>query len=267
MSLETFKRIYDEIGEYLYELHLYNWGEPLLNRSIVEMVEYAREVYTPKIIISSNLSGLSDEWAGKIVRSGADLLNVSIDGTTQESYEKYRVGGNLDQVLNTLKLMAGIKKDSGLQKPLLRWQFIPMKHNEGEIESAREMATELGVDFRVHRVRLNICDFDAKDMQQAMKEHEDWVPQDPKHIRMNKKIGLDNICHFLWDRVVFNYDGSVFPCCKIYTFEDVFENDIGNGFESVWNGHTYMKAREIFTGKRADDNFICQKCVDKGGAL
>jgi MoaA/NifB/PqqE/SkfB family radical SAM enzyme len=267
MTFETFRRIYDEVGKYLYELHLYNWGEPLLNRDIAEMVRYAKRIYNPQVIISTNLSGLSDERAEEIVRSGVDLLNVSIDGVSQETYEKYRVGGNLGQVLGTMRKMAEMRRAQGKKKPLIRWQFIPMKHNEGEIEAAGKMADEMGVHFRIHRVRLNICDFDKKETGQPGRESEEWMPSDPRHIRLKKKKGLENVCNFLWDRIVFNWDGSVFPCCKIYTAEDVFEKNFDRGFAAIWNSPAYVMAREIFQGKRAADGFICQRCVDSEGAF
>jgi MoaA/NifB/PqqE/SkfB family radical SAM enzyme len=255
------------VGRYLYELHLYNWGEPLLNRNLIEMVKYAKRFNDPKVIVSSNLSGMSDRWAEQVMHSGIDLLNISIDGATQRTYEKYRVGGNFDQVLGTLRYMAKIKKTSGLKKPLLRWQFIPMKHNENEIESARRLAVNAGVDFRIHRVRLNVCDFDKKDNQHISTEREDWLPGNSKYVRLEKNKGLENVCSFLWDRVVFNWDGSLVPCCKIYTREDVFAEDLGVGFMNIWNGSAYVKAREIFAGKRTDEDFICQRCVDHGGSF
>jgi hypothetical protein len=267
MSLETFKMIYDQIGRYLYELHLYNWGEPLLNRRLPEMVEYAKKKYKPEIIISSNLATVSEEWADKIVLSGADLLNVSIDGVTQKSYEKYRVGGRLEQVLKTMGYMARLKKSLGMRKPVIRWQFIPMKHNEHEIESAKKRAKELGVDFRIHRLRLNICDFDENNSVQHVQENIDWRPENPKFIRLKKKRDLENACNFLWDRVVFNWDGSIQPCCKIYMQDHVFEKDPGKGFPDVWNGPYYVKARAIFSGNRAEESFICQRCIDHDGAF
>ncbi|MEW6117186.1 MAG: radical SAM protein [Nitrospirota bacterium] len=267
MSFDTFQKIYDQIGPYLYELHLYNWGEPFVNRALVEMIEYAKRKYDPKIIISSNLAGLSEKRARALVHPDIDLLNVSVDGATQETYGKYRVGGDLKQVLETLAIMAETKKASGLRTPVLRWQFIPMKHNEHEIETARRLAKSLGVEFRIHRVRLNISDFDKKEIEQVVKESEEWMPQNPKYVRLSNKGELENVCKFLWDRVVFNWDGSVVPCCQIYTYEDVFAKSFEVDFASIWNGSAYTKAREIFIGKRAEDNFICQKCVDNKSAF
>lgn len=267
MSLETFKRIYDQIGQYLYQLHLYNWGEPLLNRRILDMIEYVKKKYNPEIIVSSTLSGLSMKMAEKIAQSDINLLSVSIDGATQNAYEKYRVGGNLERVLNTLKHMEEARQASGLRKPLLRWQFIPMRHNENEIESARKLAKDLGVDFRLHRVRLNICDFEKKETNQILEEREEWMPQNSEYIKLKKGKGLENGCNFLWDTVVFNWNGSIQPCCKIYNYEDVFENDLDKRFSEVWNGPAYIKAREIFNGRRAEKDFICQKCIDHKGAF
>lgn len=267
MSFQTFKKIYDQIGQYLYEVHLYNWGEPLLNRNIIEMIDYAKKKYKPDIIISSNLSGLSEEWAEKIVHSQADLLNVSIDGVTQKTYEQYRVGGNLEQVLKTLTYMVNIQRTSGQKTPLIRWQFIPMKHNEHEIEEAEKTARNIGVDFRIHRVRLNICDFDKKGAPSLTEKQHDLAPKNVKYIRLEKKLGPENPCKFLWDRVVFNWDGSVLPCCKIYTANDTFADNVDSGFKNIWNGPAYRTAREIFKDNRAHDNFICQRCVDHEGSF
>ena len=59
MSMASFKKIYDQIGPYLYQLHLYNWGEPTLNKALPEMIEYAKRLYNPKIVISTSLAKIS----------------------------------------------------------------------------------------------------------------------------------------------------------------------------------------------------------------
>ncbi|MBI5598494.1 MAG: radical SAM protein, partial [Deltaproteobacteria bacterium] len=261
MTMETFKRIYDEVGPYLYELHLYNWGEPLLNRGLVDMIRYAKKDYNPNIVISTTLSKIPREWALEVMRSGVDMISVSIDGATQETYGKYRVGGRFDEVIGTLSYISGVKKAEGLKKPRLRWQFIPMKHNEKEIEAARKRAAEIGVEFRTHRVRINVSSFDNKDLSSLVAENRDWLPENPKYIRYGKKQQRP-VCKYLWDRVVFNWDGSVAPCCKIYNRADSFAEAVRGDFMEIWNAASYVKAREIFNGKQADKGFVCQRCVD-----
>jgi len=266
MSFDTFKGIYDGIGPYLYELHLYNWGEPFLNKSLADMVRHAKAVYNPDVVLSTTLTKVSEEWAEEVVKSGVDMISVSIDGATQEVYEKYRVGGNIAHVLGVLKYMAGIKRACGL-KTRLRWQFIPMRHNEHEIEQARSAAKEIGVEFRTHRIRLNVKSFDEKDFEDIADENKAWLPDNPKYIRHEKNPDSLNVCRYLWSTVVFNWDGSVIPCCKIHARDDAFADSVNKGFMSVWNGPAYVRAREIFNGKPADGAFICQRCYDRKGLV
>ena len=41
----------------------------------------------------------------RTVESGLDRLIISIDGTTQDVYKQYRVGGNLEKVLEGARIL------------------------------------------------------------------------------------------------------------------------------------------------------------------
>jgi len=80
----------DEVGDYVFFLDLFNWGEPLLDPNLEELVRIAsaRRIVTN---VSSNLSlPLSDERIESLVKSGLCQLVVSLDGTSQETYQNYR---------------------------------------------------------------------------------------------------------------------------------------------------------------------------------
>jgi len=78
---------------------LYNRGEPFLHKDILSMIRYAHERRLATAI-SSNLTILPDGGGKAVVQSGLDDLVVSCDGLTQETYETYRRGGNLERVLS-----------------------------------------------------------------------------------------------------------------------------------------------------------------------
>jgi len=90
---------------------LYNWGEPFLNKDILNMITLCKEagIHTH---IDSTLSSMdfSEDYAERLVHSGISSIFVSIDGTTQEVYEKYRVGGNIDRVINNIQKINYAKK-------------------------------------------------------------------------------------------------------------------------------------------------------------
>ena len=97
MSFSQFKKIIDEIGKYLISIDLFNWGEPLLNKDVYRMIEYAhqRKILTA---ISTNFQHFSEGGAEEMISSRLDNRILSIDGASQESYEKYRIGGNFQQL-------------------------------------------------------------------------------------------------------------------------------------------------------------------------
>ncbi|MGK4422530.1 radical SAM protein, partial [Klebsiella pneumoniae] len=76
----------------------------------LKMVKYAHDkrIYTAT---STNAHYLTDEKAKQTVESGLDRLIISIDGTTQDVYQQYRVGGKLDKVLEGVKNIVKWKKE------------------------------------------------------------------------------------------------------------------------------------------------------------
>ena len=65
---------------------------------------------------------------------GLDVLIFSMDGTNQETYEKYRVGGNFKLVFETLQRISQAKERLNSKTPLVELQFIVFKHNQGEMD-------------------------------------------------------------------------------------------------------------------------------------
>src|ERR687889_737956 len=67
---ELFKSAIDEIGDYVFQLNMYNWGEPLLHKRTPEMIRYAKDKEIA-IKLSTNLSiKLTDDYIERLVRSG-----------------------------------------------------------------------------------------------------------------------------------------------------------------------------------------------------
>lgn len=176
LPLDMFRHIVDEMGTYLYSIDLFNWGEPLLNKDIYEMINYAhqRHILTT---VSSNFHFLNEESAEKMVTSGLDYLILSIDGATQETYEKYRVGGDLDVVLNNVRTLIETRKRLGKKTPYIFWQFLVFRHNEHEVEQARELAISMGVDeFKIEKAFLLVS---------TREDGEKWIPRQQQYTRYN----------------------------------------------------------------------------------
>src|SRR5665647_757279 len=140
-----FTRTIDEIHKELLYLIFYFQGEPYLNPDFLDMVKYASDkgIYTAT---STNAHYPNDEAAKRTVESGLDRLIISIDGTTQDVYKQYRVGGNIDKVLEGAKNIVKWKKALNSKTPFVFFQFLVVKPNEHQIEDIKRLAKEVGVD-------------------------------------------------------------------------------------------------------------------------
>jgi len=73
-------------------------------------------------------------------------LIISIDGTTQETYSSYRIGGNLEKVIEGAKNIVKWKKELKSKTPHIIFQFLVVKPNEHQIEDVKRLGKEIGVD-------------------------------------------------------------------------------------------------------------------------
>lgn len=169
LHTDLFDRILAELGPYLFLVDLFNWGEPLLNKNLGEMIAKIKR-YDIEIRISSSLAvPVDDSVFESMVMNGLDVLTVSIDGYTQETYEKYRVRGDLVLALSNLERLVAIKNRFHSTKPVIDWQYLVFSFNEHEVGAARAHAERLGIQFRAAAPYINI------------NKYPDWVSTQPEY--------------------------------------------------------------------------------------
>lgn len=255
---EFFQSLILQLKKHLFSLTFYFQGEPFLNPDFLKMVAFANQhgIYT---ITSTNAHYLNEETALATVNSKLDELIISVDGSHQESYSKYRVGGEFDKVIEGTKHILKQKKELKSHFPHVVWQFIVFKHNESEIEDIKRLGKKLGVN-EVRIKTAQIYDY----------EHgEDWIPENPKYSRYEKtktgafkiKNKLLNQCWRMWQGCVITWDGKVVPCC----FDKDAKYRLGElknqSFASVWHSKEYNHFRQsILKGRNQID--ICTNCTE-----
>lgn len=257
LDLPLYQKMIDELHKDLVYLILYFQGEPFLNKQFLEFVKYAaqKNIYTAT---SSNAHYFTDEMAKATVESGLDRLIISIDGTTQETYQKYRVGGNLEKVREGTRNLVKWKKQLNSKTPHIIWQFIAFKHNEHEIPSLKQLAAELGVD------ELGIKTAQIYDYQ-----HTDaLIPEQDELSRYRKteegyviKNQLLNHCWRMWRGSVITWDGMVVPCCFDKDASHRFGNVSESTFKEVWQSEPYRNFRSALLRSRKEID-ICTNCTE-----
>jgi radical SAM protein with 4Fe4S-binding SPASM domain len=198
-----------------------------------------------------------------VVESGLDHLTVSLDGTTQEVYETYRKGGELEAVLHNMRVLLDHRKALGIGTPVLEWQFLVMKHNQHQIEDVRRMARELGVDS----VRLTSPGMPFNNLTNV-KLADQWITDIPEfrayHPERIFKSGYlyAERCFYLYRAMTVNPKGEVSPCCAVYHSKWDFGNLIDSDLGTVWNNSYYRSSRALFSRKKLDDAIetVCNRC-------
>jgi radical SAM protein with 4Fe4S-binding SPASM domain len=259
LQKDFFTQTIDDIYKDLLTLVFYFQGEPYLNPSFLDMVAYAHSkgIYTGT---STNAHYLTDEKAKKTVESGLDRLIISIDGTTQEVYENYRVGGKLEKVLEGARNIVKWKKQLNSKKPFVFFQFLVVKPNEHQLEDIKKIAKEIGVD-QVRFKTAQVYDYknDPNQLITGLDKYSRYKKD--KNGEMQVKSGLQNQCWRLWSRNVITWDGVVVPCC----FDKDATHQLGNmkmqSFKEIWQNDNYQQFRkELMTSRRNID--ICSNCSE-----
>lgn len=253
-----FKETIDQLHKELLYLVFYFQGEPYLNPDFLEMVKYAssKKIYTAT---STNAHYLNDDNAKRTIESGLDRLIISIDGTTQDVYEQYRVGGRLDKVLEGTRNIVKWKKELKSNTPFIVFQFLVVKPNEHQIEEVRKLGEDIGVDAIWFKT-AQVYDYE--------KDPNKLIPTLDKYSRYKKtsegyefKGKLANHCWRLWHDPVITWDGLVAPCC----FDKDAQHQLGDlkqkSFKEIWKNGEYKRFRTaILQGRKNID--ICANCSE-----
>lgn len=252
MPMERFQSIVDQIQSRIGMLILWNQGEPFLNKSFYDMIEYATK-YKLYTMTSTNAS--LDLDVERIVSSGLGKVIVSMDGIASETYNSYRVNGNYELVLNNLKQLVKQKKLRRSRSPYIVWQFIIMSHNEHEIDTVKRLAKEIGVDKLEFKTAQIYEDSDAT----FLPSNSDYSRYKKGNDSIELKTEILNRCRRLWTQPVVNWDGEMSICCYDKDVSIPIGNIDHNSFADLWFGARMNHMRKAVLSNRQGFE-ICRNC-------
>lgn len=258
MSVERCQHIIDEIRETSVAVSLYYQGDPLMHPDIDQMCRIARSAGL-NVHLSTNFSfPWTDERIWRHAESGVTHLTVCVDGLSQRTYERTRVGGRIDWVLSNLGRICSYVKEKKLRYPKIEVQYLIFEHNKDEIKRALRVFRDLGVGHVVFKKGATFS-FDKPFIinLQGPKENR-WLPQ----------------CPWPYFSMVVKYNGDVIPCCW-YRMEEQYtqtgvQRVLGNVFQSnvrdVWNSLAYRRLRRLVSypataaAEHGSEDSFCHGC-------
>ena len=268
MSLECFKRLIDE--QYgLVEIKLNGIGEPLMQGDdYFEMIKYARSKRIwVRMTTNASLLHLRENYK-KLVDSGVNEIDISIDGADAPTFEGIRIQGDFDQVSKNCQLL----NDYCLEKGIVRtkmWTLV-QKGNYRDLESHVYVASRFGFRNLVFSLQLHgwgDTDLETRNKAQMVSLEEGRLQN---LVILGKTLGVrvsfwdvaekfdqENLCPWPFERAVVTSDSRTVPCCMIGD-PDKFELAKGMTFLKAWKSDEYKDFRAAHLSGQIPS--VCRGC-------
>jgi MoaA/NifB/PqqE/SkfB family radical SAM enzyme len=271
LTLSLYCRILDQLPR-LRTLQLFNWGEPLLHPQIEEIIGIASRRGI-SVHAHSHLSLKKDDaFFERLIDAGLASLWVSLDGASEETYTRYRVGGDFGLAVANLERLAKAKRRLGSKTPRIVWKFIVHRHNAHEVEDARRMARELGVEFTTAPIGLADDLVDYTIGESLDERRREWLPDDlaaraPSYRSECAEPPIrEGRCTELFESPAISPAGDVMPCRYATHPGNSFGSLERSTFEEIWSNAAYRYSRSLFVrplSPRAHSNVrknLCTSC-------
>lgn len=252
LDLDLAKSIIDRHYRHAIVAIMYFQGEPMLNPSWSEIVQYARKknLYT---IMSTNAQLLDAINCKRVINSGLNRIILSAEGIDQSVYEQYRIGGSFLSVVEGLKKLSIVKREAGTNGFEIVYQTLLTKYTENHLHYIRRKALSWGAD-RVEFKTIQIYN-------QSQNNIDKWLPTRVQYQRKNLRKGYrykvrSIVCWRLLTNAVYTADGVLLPCC----FDKLGEYPFGLELNKAWHSN----ARMVFINrlrKGRDNPDICRNCT------
>ena len=263
----------------LVEIKIQGMGEPTMQGdAFFDMIRYARRKHIwVRTTTNASLLHLNDNYA-KLIDSGVNDVQVSLDGATAATYEGIRRGGKFDRVIQNCRLLndyAGKKGNVGIQM----WVVV-QRTNLEELEALVDLAGDLGFGRLTFALDLNDWGQDVwRDTNgQVAVEHLVDTKRAFALVEQGRARGIavgfwtnttkysarkpETLCPWPFERAYVSSDMRIVPCCMIGN-PDVADLGDAATFESNWFGQSYADFRQAHLDGRVPR--VCQGCYEGEG--
>lgn len=226
MDLADFQTMINKIKKIALRTSLYDMGEPLLNRDIYKMIKYASDNKI-STLISTNFNLFQKEHLEELFNSRLTVLEPCLDGFTQENYIKYRVGGDVERVKQSIKDVMRYKKENKAKYPIVDVQVVLFDHVKKELPLINKFLKDNRVDNITYR-QENLG-FNAPETG----------------IEQNRP-SQNKPCFWLYLGMMIRPDGNVYPCCGRDFDRFAYGNILKQDLNEIWNNKYYQFSRKLF---------------------
>lgn len=232
MSLGLFSIIHEKIKSNAWRITFYMEGEPMMNPQLFDMIEISTRNGATFTSFSTNFTLMRERLLGPLFNSRLDWISVSLDGFEQETYEKYRVNGKVQDVLDGIVMTMKYRQQAHLKRPYMEVNMITFSHiPPEEVGRLRSFCADAGVDM--FRLR--------PDQTGLLGPYNPTIKRQPA-----------SRCHWPWTSLSIDVDGSVYVCPIALEQRISYGNLGSSNLDEIWNNREYVATRE-YLNRDGDD--------------
>ena len=148
MSQRTFSRVLESLRQIDPPpiIHLGGLGEPLFHPKTPEFVARLKEL-GGRVEMITNGTLLTRQKSLDLIEAGLDMLWVSLDGATPESYADVRLGAELPQVLDNMRTLRKLRPGGHHPRPEIGVAFVAMRRNIHELPDVIHIGRSFGAKY------------------------------------------------------------------------------------------------------------------------
>ena len=155
MSDETFAQILAGLQalDPIPDVYFGGIGEPLFHPKTIEWIAAVKALGV-RVELITNGTTLTEKKTRQLIDTGLDMLWVSIDGASPETYADVRLGAELPQIIENLRRVRKLRKGGHFPQPALGIAFLAMRRNIADLPEVIRMGIALGAKhFSVSNVQ------------------------------------------------------------------------------------------------------------------
>ncbi len=151
MAMDLYRKIIDEIALENPTARIWQifFGDPFLCKDMDERIRYAKDKGLTDVVLNTNGLLMTRERALPLIEAGLDAIYVGIDAARADTYEKIRVGGDFQKVVDNVLTYRDLLKTAGRQGQQLFVQFVVSDINEAQVDMFKEFWEKHGVAVKI----------------------------------------------------------------------------------------------------------------------
>jgi radical SAM protein with 4Fe4S-binding SPASM domain len=218
MAMDLYRKVVDECATLgISHVRMHNYGEPFLDRELVEKVRYAKARGIAEVGMISNGSLISEEIARGMIEAGLDAINISVDAAGKDVFERTRIHLDYDTVVGNIRTLVRLRRELGHKHPKLILSFVRQNNSADEQAFIAEWSQ---VADKIHITDLH-----------------NWAGT------LHNRSDVRFPCYRLWLTFTVLWDGRVSLCCADFDGRHILGDLRTSSIAEIWNSPAYRAVR------------------------